>query len=259
MSDSVIIISSPADGVRLITLNRPRVLNALNTALLSELATMLDQMSEDNSVRCVVLTGNQKAFAAGADIDELQLAASGNFPEQTRQKAWASIRKFPKPLIAAVSGFTLGGGCELMMNADIVVASTSAKFGQPEVNLGIMPGAGGTQRLTKLVGKAVAMKLVLTGEIISAEEALRIGLISEITQPEVYLDRALRLAEIIASKARTATTAIKQAILNSYEIGLEQGLLDERAEFLKLVVGEDAAEGIDAFKQKRMAVFPGNQ
>ena len=206
-----------------------------------------------------MLTGNSRAFAAGADIDELQLAAQGKFPEQERQQAWQAIREFPKPLIAAVSGFALGGGCELMMNADIVVASTTAKFGQPEVNLGLIPGAGGTQRLTRLVGKAVAMKLMLTGEIIGAQEALRIGLISEVAQPEVYLQRSLTLAATIAGKASSATSAIKSAILNSYEVGLVQGLNDERAEFLRLVVAEDAAEGIAAFKAKRKPDFPGNK
>ena len=146
-----------------------------------------------------------------------------------------------------------------MMNADIVIAATTAKFGQPEVNLGLMPGAGGTQRLTRLVGKATAMKLMLTGEIISAREALRIGLISEVVQPEVCLDRSLALAAVIASKASTATCAIKAAILNSYEVALLDGLEQERAEFLKLVVAEDAAEGISAFKEKRLPAFPGNK
>ena len=146
-----------------------------------------------------------------------------------------------------------------MMNADIVIAATTAKFGQPEVNLGLMPGAGGTQRLTRLVGKAVAMKLMLTGEIITAAEALRIGLISEVVQPEVCLDRALALANSIAGKAGTATCAIKAAILNSYEVGLVEGLNQERVEFLRLVVAEDAAEGISAFKEKRAPAFPGNK
>jgi len=258
MTDNLL-ISFPAQGVGLIQLNRPNVLNALNTQVLSQLAAELDRLNCDDAVRCVVLTGSSRAFAAGADIDELQLAAQGKFPEQERQMAWKAIREFPKPLIAAVNGFALGGGCELMMNADIVIGAASAKFGQPEVNLGLMPGAGGTQRLTRLVGKAVAMKLMLSGEIISAREALRIGLISEVVQPEVCLDRSLALAATIASKAGTATRAIKAAILNSYEVGLVEGLDQERAEFLRLVVAEDAAEGISAFQQKRKPAFPGNK
>ena len=258
MTDNLL-ISFPTQGVGLIQLNRPSVLNALNTQVLLQLAAELDRLNCDDAVRCVVLTGNSRAFAAGADIDELQLAAQGKFPEQERQMAWKAIREFPKPLIAAVNGFALGGGCELMMNADIVIGAASAKFGQPEVNLGLMPGAGGTQRLTRLVGKAVAMKLMLSGEIISAREALRIGLISEVVQPEVCLDRSLALAATIASKAGTATCAIKAAILNSYEVGLVEGLDQERAEFLRLVVAEDAAEGISAFQQKRKPAFPGNK
>ena len=257
MNDNLL-LSSPAQGVLLIRLNRPKVLNALNTEVLAQLAAELDKVKADHAMRCVVVTGDSRAFAAGADIDELQLAADGKFPEQERQQAWKTIREFPKPLIAAVNGFALGGGCELMMNADIVIAATTAKFGQPEVNLGLMPGAGGTQRLTRLVGKAVAMKLMLTGEIITATEALRIGLISEVVQPEVCLDRALTLATTIANKAGTATCAIKAAILNSYEVGLVAGLDQERAEFLRLVVAQDAAEGISAFKEKRAPVFPGN-
>lgn len=254
-----LLLSYPSKAVLLVRLNRPKVLNALNTEVLKQLAAELAKVESNNAVRCVVLTGDTKAFAAGADIDELQLAAEGKFPEQERQMAWKAIRDFPKPLIAAVNGFALGGGCELMMHADIVIAATSARFGQPEVNLGLMPGAGGTQRLTRLVGKAVAMKLMLTGAVISAKEAHRIGLISEVVQPEVCLDKALDLAATIASKAGTATRAIKAAILNTQEVGLVEGLDQERAEFLKLVVAEDAAEGISAFKAKRKPFFPGNK
>ena len=258
MSEDNLLLSTPAPGVLQIRLNRPKVLNALNTQVLADLAFELDKANSDNSIRCVVLTGDARAFAAGADIDELQLAADGKFPEQERQAAWTTIREFPKPLIAAVRGFALGGGCELMMHADIVIASSTAKFGQPEVNLGLMPGAGGTQRMTPLVGKAVAMKLMLSGEIIGADEALRIGLIGEVTQPEICLQRSVALAALIAGKAGSATRAIKAAILNSYETGLVQGLKQEREDFLRLVVAEDAAEGIAAFKQKRAADFPGN-
>jgi len=259
MSDELLLISTPNPGVLLIQLNRPKALNALNTEVLSNLAAELTTAAESPEIRCVVLTGDSRAFAAGADIGELQLAAQGKFPEQARQQAWQAIREFPKPLIAAVNGFALGGGCELMMHADIVIASTTAKFGQPEINLGIMPGAGGTQRLTRLVGKPVAMKLMLTGEIINASEAYRIGLISEVVQPEVCLDKAIELAATIAAKSSVATQSIKSAILNNYEVGLVQGLNEERAEFLRLVVAEDAAEGIAAFMEKRKADFPSNK
>ena len=258
MSEQSILVSYPEEGVMQLQLNRPKALNALNTQMLSQLADCLKQSVDDNTIRCVVITGDKRAFAAGADIDELELAAQGKFPEQERQAAWTTIREFRKPLIAAVSGYALGGGCELMMHADIVIASSSAKFGQPEVNLGIMPGAGGTQRLTRLVGKPIAMKLMLTGEVISAQEALKIGLISELAEPEVYLDRAIAMAATISSKASSATSAIKTMILNAYQVDLVQGLTDEREAFLRLVVSADAAEGISAFRQKRPAKFPRN-
>jgi len=241
MNQSELILTETQGNVLLLRMNRPNVLNALNTDVLTKLAESLNNAAQDNSIRSVVLTGDNRAFAAGADIDELELAAQGKFPEQERQAAWKSIRDFPKPIIAAVNGFALGGGCELMMHADIVVAASNAKIGQPEVNLGLMPGAGGTQRMTRLVGKAVAMKLMLTGEMINAAEAHRIGLISEVAQPELCLKRAMELAHLIANKAGSATQSIKAAILNSYETGLVQGLSDERVEFLKLVVDVDAA------------------
>lgn len=258
MNHTLINISQPEEGVLQLQINRPKVLNALNTALLSELANELQQATNDSNVRVVILTGNQRAFAAGADIAELQQAATGNFPEQQRQLAWKALREFPKPIIAAVNGFALGGGCELMMVADIVVASRSAKFGQPEINLGILPGAGGTQRLTRLIGKTAAMKLNLTGEFINAVEALRLGLITEIVEPELTLQRATSLAKKIATKSTQAAQAIKASVLDAYETGLEQGLLNERATFLENVTSADAAEGIDAFIQKRQPVFPSN-
>lgn len=258
MTESLINISQPENGVLQLQINRPKVLNALNTEVLSVLAEQLTQAINDPSVRAVVLTGNKRAFAAGADIGELQQAASGNFPEEQRQQAWKTLREFPKPIIAAVSGFALGGGCELMMVADIVVASRSAQFGQPEINLGILPGAGGTQRLTRLIGKTAAMKLNLTGEFIDAQEALRLGLITEITEPELYLTRAVALANKIAQQSTQAAQAIKASVLNAYETSLEQGLLDERNTFLDNVVSADAAEGIDAFINKRKPTFPSN-
>ncbi|MBL4672775.1 MAG: enoyl-CoA hydratase/isomerase family protein [Arenicella sp.] len=175
MSNSLLKVSRPEQGVLQVQINRPKVLNALNTEVLTQIADELSKVAEDPQLRVVVLTGDSRAFAAGADIGELQQAASGDFPEAERQKAWSTIRAFPKPLIAAVSGFALGGGCELMMAADIIVASRNTQIGQPEINLGIIPGAGGTQLLTRAIGKAASMKLNLTGAFISAREALDLG------------------------------------------------------------------------------------
>lgn len=251
--------TQPLDGVLLLRINRPEVMNALNTLLLQEIADTLTSVADDNTIRTVVITGNDRAFAAGADIEELQLAAKGQFPENERQSAWEAIRKFPKPIIAAVSGYALGGGCELMMTADIVVASKTAIFGQPEIKLGIIPGAGGTQRLTAAVGKAAAMKLNLTGEFLDAEEGLRLGLISELTEPELYLERSLTLAGVIAQHATTAAQAVKSTVNHFFESELEEGLRAERDMFLQVVTTPDAHEGIQAFLDKRRPDFPGNR
>jgi len=258
VTESLLKVSNVSEGVLQIQINRPRVLNALNTQVLSSISSELEKAATQSSIKVVVLTGDKRAFAAGADIGELQQAASGDFPEDQRQAAWKSLREFPKPIIAAVSGFALGGGCELMMVADIIVASRTAQFGQPEINLGIIPGAGGTQKLTRLIGKSASMKMNLTGEFIGAEEALRIGLISEMTEPELYLDRAIVLAKKIATKSTVAAQAIKSSVLNAYESTLSDGLSFERASFLNTVTGEDAAEGIAAFIEKRPANFPNN-
>jgi len=238
VTESLLKVSNVSEGVLQIQINRPRVLNALNTQVLSLISSELEKAATQSSIKVVVLTGDKRAFAAGADIGEL--------------------REFPKPIIAAVSGFALGGGCELMMVADIIVASRTAQFGQPEINLGIIPGAGGTQKLTRLIGKSASMKMNLTGEFIGAEEALRIGLISEMTEPELYLDRAIVLAKKIATKSTVAAQAIKSSVLNAYESTLSDGLSFERASFLNTVTGEDAAEGIAAFIEKRPANFPNN-
>ncbi len=258
MSESLLNIGVVADGVLQIKIDRPEVLNALNTRVLTLIAQELEHVKTDPSIRAIVLTGNERAFAAGADIHELEDAALGDFPEVERQSAWEIIRSFPKPLVAAVSGFALGGGCELMMAADIVVASRSAKIGQPEINLGIIPGAGGTQCLTRIVGKSIAMKMNLTGQLIGAEEAMRYGLVSEISEPELYLTRSIELASIIANKSPTAVKAVKTAVLNAYQTDLQQGLLDERSLFLEVITSSDAREGIKAFIEKRPAVFPSN-
>lgn len=259
MSEKVLKVSHVADGVIQLQINRPQALNALTTEVLVSIADALNAAANDTSVRAIVLTGNALAFAAGADIEELKKIPTGNYPEQERQAAWAAMRDFPKPIIAAVSGFALGGGCELMMIADIVIASRQTKLGLPEVNLGIIPGAGGTQRMTRLVGKPAAMKLALSGEFIDANEALRLGLVSEVSEPELYLERAIVLAKKIAGKSSAATRAIKSSILNAYELNLEQAMVEERRLFLAAANSADATEGISAFQEKRKADFPSNK
>ena len=253
-----ILVDTPKPGVCLITLNRPKVLNALRSALLEELAAAITLAREDAEIRAVVLTGNERAFAAGADIAEMaDRTAVEVIGMDRRMSFWHALRSFPKPLIAAVNGFALGGGCELAMCADIIVAGEDARFGQPEINLGLIPGAGGTQRLTRAVGKSRAMKMVLTGEAINARDALVAGLIAEVVPPELTLDRALELAEGIAAKPPVAVRLAKEAVLKAQEMTLEAGLDYERKTFALLFATEDRREGIQAFLEKRKPVFKG--
>lgn len=253
-----IVIEDPKPGVRLMRLNRPAALNALRTQLLDELSQALAEAREDAGVRAVVMTGDDRAFAAGADIKEMaERSAVEVLQMDRRQACWQSYRQFSKPLIAAVNGFALGGGCELAMCADIIVAGEGAKFGQPEVNLGIMPGAGGTQRLTRAVGKSLAMKMVLTGEMIDARAALAAGLVAEVVPPELCVDRALELAEIIAAKAPIAIRLAKEAVLKAEEMVLEAALDHERKLFTLLFATEDRREGVGAFIEKRKPNFKG--
>ncbi len=253
-----ILVDTPKPGVRLITLNRPKVLNALRSTLLEELAAAIALARDDTDVRAVVLTGNERAFAAGADIAEMADRTAVEVVGMDRRMAgWHTLRSFPKPLVAAVNGFALGGGCELAMCADIIVAGEGARFGQPEINLGLIPGAGGTQRLTRAVGKSRAMKMVLTGEAIDARAALAAGLIAEIVPPELALDRALELAEMIAAKPPVAVRLAKEAVLKAQEMTLEAGLDYERKVFALLFATEDRREGVQAFLEKRKPVFKG--
>jgi len=245
-------------GVLLIQLNRPEVLNALNTALLKELADVLEQSAADSAIRAVVLTGNDKAFAAGADIQEMAARDIVGILNDPRVNYWQRITAFSKPLIAAVNGFCLGGGCELAMHADILIAGENARFGQPEINLGIIPGAGGTQRLLRAVGQSLAMQMVLTGKPISAEHALRAGLISEITAPEKTVERALELAALIAEKAPLAVRLAKEAVLKAHDTDLATGLRFERHAFTILAGTSDRNEGIAAFQEKRAPKFNGH-
>ncbi|CAD5108940.1 2,3-dehydroadipyl-CoA hydratase PaaF [Zestomonas carbonaria] len=250
-------VQAPAAGVRLITLQRPEALNALTTELLGELAAELALAEQDAETRAVVLTGSRKAFAAGADIKEMAERDLVGILEDPRVAHWQRIASFPKPLIAAVNGFCLGGGCELAMHADILVADEDACFGQPEINLGIMPGAGGTQRLLRAVGKSLAMQMVLTGQPIDARHAQRAGLVSEVTLPELTVERALEIARAIAGKAPLAVRLAKEALLKAQDTDLASGLRFERHAFTVLAGTADRAEGIRAFQEKRRPEFTG--
>lgn len=251
-------ITPPLEGVLCITLNRPEAMNALNTQLLGELADTLSDADSDDKVRAVVIAGDTKAFAAGADIKEMAERDLVGMLEDPRQHHWATITQFRKPIIAAVNGYALGGGCELAMHADIIIAGENALFGQPEINLGIMPGAGGTQRLLRAVGKSLATQMVLTGEPISARRALEAGLISEITQPELTLERAQAIAMHIASKAPLAVRLARESLHKAMDTDLATGLRFERHAFTLLAGTADREEGIRAFQEKRPATFQGH-
>ncbi|WP_287815403.1 2,3-dehydroadipyl-CoA hydratase PaaF, partial [Pseudomonas sp.] len=239
------------ESVRLVTLDRPEALNALTTAMLGELAHELANAEQDPTTHAVVLTGNRKAFAAGADLKEMAERDLVGILNDPRVAFWQRITAFSKPLIAAVNGYALGGGCELAMHADILIAGRDAQFGQPEINLGIMPGAGGTQRLLRAVGKSLAMQMVLTGEPINARQALAAGLVSEITEPELTVERALAIARRIAGQAPLAVRLAKDALLKAQDTDLASGLRLERHAFTLLAGTHDRNEGIRAFQEKR--------
>ncbi len=252
-----ILVSDVESGVLTIRLNRPDAYNALRTQLLRELADVLDTAAADDQVKAVVLTGSDTVFAAGADIKEMASLDAVGVMNDPRPTFWRRIALFPKPMVAAVNGFALGGGCELMMHCDIVIAGDNAQFGQPEINLGIIPGAGGTQRLIRTIGKSMAMQLVLSGEFISAQQARSFGLVSEVTIPERSLERATQLAKKIATKPPIAVRLAKEALLNAYETTLDSGLNLERKAFTLLAATEDRNEGIAAFMEKRKPNFTG--
>jgi enoyl-CoA hydratase len=245
------------DAVAVVTLNRPEVLNALNQATMDELVEALEGFERGGTVRCVVITGAGRAFAAGADVREMAGATAVEMLGGYRFQQWERIRKVTLPLIAAVNGLALGGGCELAMLCDMIIAAETASFGQPEINLGIMPGAGGTQRLTRAIGKARAMELVLTGRPISARQAEAWGLVTRVVPAESVLDEAMRLAREIAGKAPVAVRLAKEAVLKAFDTHLEGGLDYERKAFYLLFATEDRAEGIAAFLEKRTPVFKG--
>ena len=246
------------DGaVLLVTLNRPEVRNALSTRLLGEVAGALEEAKQNPDVRAVVLTGGAGVFAAGADLQEIARHTAVSILDDPRVDYWSIIRQFPKPLIAAVNGWCLGGGNELAMHADIIIAGEHARFGQPEINLGIIPGAGGTQRLTHAVGKSFAMRMVLTGEPIDARTALAQGLVAEVTPRELTIERAVELARSIAAKPPLATRLAKEAVIKASELPLAEGLGHERRAFCLLFASEDKKEGVTAFLEKRRPRFQG--
>src|SRR5580698_3134053 len=257
--NDIVVAVEASTGI--ITLNRPTVLNALRTQLLAELSQALKELESDERVRAIVLTGaGEKAFAAGADISELNaLASAGSGTDQARsgQALTRQIERMRKPVIVAVNGFALGGGCELAMAGDIRIASENAKFGQPEVNLGLIPGYGGTQRLTRLAGKGVAMHRCLTGEMIDANEAVRIGLVTRVVPAAELMNEAKRIAALIASKAPLAIAACKRAIHTGAHMQMDDALEIEALEFGTLVDTEDIKEGTGAFLEKRKPVWKG--
>ena len=256
MPNTVIVTREPPIAV--VQLNRPEVLNALNEEVLDELVRALTALDDDDAIRCIVLTGSEKAFAAGADIKESFVTATPvSMLEQDLTTRWEGIRRIKTPIVAAVSGYALGGGCELAMTCDIIVASESAQFGQPEINLGIIPGAGGTQRLTRTVGKYRANELILTGRRITADEAKAIGLAAQVYPAASWLDDAKALARTIAEKAPVAARLATEAVDLAWNSTLDAGLEFERKAFYLLFATEDKKEGVDAFVNKRKAVFKG--
>jgi enoyl-CoA hydratase len=245
------------DPIAVVLLNRPRQLNALSDELMDELVSELQRLDRDEAVRCMVLGGSERAFAAGADIGELAQSSAIELYYARRVERWDAIRNLWTPLVAAVSGYCLGGGCELAMSCDLIIASETARFGQPETSLGIIPGAGGTQRLTRAVGKATAMDVILSGRLLSADEAHAAGLVARVVAREAWLEEAKRVARDIASKGPVATRLAKEAVNRAYESTLQLGLEYERRALYLSFASEDAQEGLSAFTEKRKPDFRG--
>ena len=246
------------DGaVAVVLLNRPEQLNALSNELMEELVARLEKLDRDEEVRAIVLGGNERAFAAGADIGELAQASAIDLYYERRVERWDAIRGLRTPLVAAVSGYCLGGGCELAMSCDLIVASETAQFAQPETGLGIIPGAGGTQRLTRAVGKALAMDVILSGRRLSARQAIAAGLVARVVAKEAWLEEAKRVARDIADKGPVATRLAKESVDRAYETSLSAGVEAERRALYLAFASEDAKEGMTAFGEKRSPDFKG--
>ena len=257
MSDDALVRVERDGRVAAVLLNRPKQLNALSGELMDALVEALRELDEDREIRAIVLGGNERAFAAGADIAELAAGTPISLYENRRIDAWDAIRAVRTPLVAAVSGYCLGGGCELAMLCDLIVAAESARFGQPEINLGVLPGAGGTQRLTRAVGKAVAMDMILTGRMLSAREALSFGLVARVVAREAWLVEAKRVAAEIAAKSPISVRLAKEAVDKAFEASLSVGVEFERRAFYLARASEDATEGLSAFIEKRDPEFEG--
>jgi enoyl-CoA hydratase len=249
------ILVQQEERVGIVQLNRPEALNALSPDLMAELVEALEAFDNDDAIGCMVVTGGEKVFAAGADIKRMADASAIDMLMIDQLARWDRIRKLHKPVIAAINGYALGGGCELAMMCDMIIAGENAKFGQPEINIGVIPGAGGTQRLTRAVGKAKAMELILTGRPFSAQEALEIGLITKVVPSELTIEEAKQLAKTIAEKPAIAVRLAKEAILKSFDTTIEGGLDYERKLFYLLFASADQKEGMHAFMEKRAAVW----
>ncbi|HYM18225.1 MAG TPA: enoyl-CoA hydratase [Micropepsaceae bacterium] len=242
--------------IAVVTLNRPHALNALNSALMDELTAAIDAFEEDDQVRCVIITGSEKAFAAGADITEMRSKSfSEVFKEDFVTRNWERVARARKPVIAAVSGFALGGGCELAMMCDFIIAADNAKFGQPEINLGVGPGAGGTQRLTRSIGKSKTMEMCLTGRMMDAAEAERSGLVARVVPLAELMNEAMKSAEKIASLSAPAAMMVKECVKTAYETTLTEGIHFERRLFHAMFATADQKEGMTAFVEKRKPAF----
>ena len=256
MSYQLIQVRTEADKVGIITLNRPKQLNALNSELMVEMGTALKLFDADPHIGCIILTGNEKAFAAGADIGAMATYSYADvYKNDYITRDWETLRSIRKPIIAAVSGFALGGGCEVAMMCDIIIAADNARFGQPEIKLGIIPGAGGTQRLPRAIGKAKAMDLALTGRMMDAQEAERAGLVSRVVPLDKLMDEALSAALSICDYSQMAVMSAKESINRAFESSLSDGVMFERRMFHALFATEDQKEGMDAFVNKRKPVF----
>ncbi len=252
------ILVSKEGMLGIITLNRPQAMNALSPKLVEEVSSALTEFEKDEGVRCIVITGSERAFSAGADVKDMveksavEMAMTGHFGP-----FWNKVGNCPKPIVGALSGYVLGGGLELAMSLDVLIASETTQFGQPEINIGVMPGGGGTQRLVRAIGKSKAMEMILTGNRIGAEEAKYLGLVSRVVPKEVYLEEAKKVANDIASKSPVAVRMAKLAVNKSFQMGLSDGLDFERELFFLLFASEDKKEGMSAFVEKRKPVFKG--